>query len=183
MARATGKLRKILKWFGYGFLVLVAVIIINAIINPRQTLAQNFDDQFTADNVKPGTAAGGWMDSPSAPRTEAEERAYVAEHEANENARLAKDVAWATTYAKALRSTMRNPASFELNQVLVMQDNSICFTYRAQNGFGGMNVGQAVLSPHLKFKTEEQDGFLSFWTRYCKNKAGLDEIRNIKMFM
>jgi hypothetical protein len=97
-----------------------------------------------------------------------------------EETRLTKDVVSAALAVKVLRSAMRNPASFELSQVLVMQDNSICFSYRAQNGFGGTNVGSAVVSPDReKFRTSEQEGFLSLLNRDCKNGVGVDETLNV----
>ncbi|HJU11106.1 MAG TPA: hypothetical protein VJ728_09530 [Candidatus Binataceae bacterium] len=112
----------------------------------------------------------------------AKEKAEEAKHKA-ETDRISRDTAWATTFAKALRNSMRNPASFELNEVLVMDDNSVCFTYRAQNGFGGINVDQAVLTPRLKFRTAEQPGFSPLWARYCHAKRGFDETRNVNTLM
>jgi hypothetical protein len=44
--------------------------------------------------------------------------------------------------AKQLRDSMRNPDSFKLSEALMMKDGAVCYEYRAQNGFGGMNLGQ-----------------------------------------
>jgi hypothetical protein len=49
--------------------------------------------------------------------------------------------------AQILRKSMRNPDSFKLESVLVTMKGVVCYEYRAQNGFGGMNVEFAVLSP------------------------------------
>jgi hypothetical protein len=53
--------------------------------------------------------------------------------------------------AKQLHDSMRNPDSFKLGETLIMSDGATCYDYRAQNGFGGMNVGHAVLSPTGQF--------------------------------
>jgi hypothetical protein len=44
----------------------------------------------------------------------------------------------------AIRDAMREPGSFQVSKALVMEDGAGCITYRARNGFGGMNVGYAV---------------------------------------
>jgi len=77
--------------------------------------------------------------------------------------------------AKQLRDSMRNPDSFKLGQTLVMNDGAVCYDYRAQNGFGGMNVGHAVLAPSGIFKTDESSGFRTFWNKECTGKTGLDK--------
>jgi hypothetical protein len=82
--------------------------------------------------------------------------------------------------AKALRGSMRNPDSFKLASVLFMNDGSVCYTYRAQNGFGGMNAGYAVLSATGSFKTEQARGFTRLWSRYCANQKGYDQTERIE---
>ena len=51
-----------------------------------------------------------------------------------------------------LRDHMRNPDSFKLSKVWVVDDSTapntkgtVCYTYRAQNGFGGLNVETAAV--------------------------------------
>jgi hypothetical protein len=77
--------------------------------------------------------------------------------------------------AKQLRASMRNPDSFKLGQTLVMDDGAVCYDYRAQNGFGGMNVGHAVLAPDNKFKSDESAGFHALWHKECAKKTGEDQ--------
>jgi hypothetical protein len=77
--------------------------------------------------------------------------------------------------AKQLRSSMRNPDSFKLSEVLLMGDGAVCYEYRAQNGFGGLNVGQAVLSPKGQFKVSDSSGFTRLWNKECAGKTGTDE--------
>jgi hypothetical protein len=77
--------------------------------------------------------------------------------------------------ARQLKASVRNPDSFKLGETLVMADGAVCYDYRAQNGFGGMNVGQAVLAPSGKFKTNNSDGFTSLWNKECGGKTGTDK--------
>jgi hypothetical protein len=74
--------------------------------------------------------------------------------------------------AKQLQASMRNPDSFKLSQVLIMDDGAVCYDYRAQNGFGGMNLGHGVLSPKNQFKSNQSSGFASLWNKECANKTG-----------
>jgi hypothetical protein len=56
----------------------------------------------------------------------------------------------------------------------------LCATSNAQNGFGGMNVGEAVFGN--TFKTSEQDGFAEAWNRDCGGKTWTivtDEVKTI----
>jgi hypothetical protein len=76
--------------------------------------------------------------------------------------------------AMELRSSMRNPGSFVLTGVLTMEDGATCYSYRAQNGFGGMTAGAAVLSPTGRFKTSEMEGFRGLWSKECAGKSGHD---------
>jgi hypothetical protein len=77
--------------------------------------------------------------------------------------------------AKQLRTSMRNPDSFKLGETLIMDDGAVCYDYSSQNGFGGMNAGQAVLSPTGKFKSDESTGFRTLWNKESANKTGTDK--------
>lgn len=74
--------------------------------------------------------------------------------------------------ARSLKQAMRNPDSFKLSQALVMNDGSVCYEYRSQNGFGGMAVGNAVATPDGKLHTDDRS-----WNRRCANKSGKDYAR------
>src|ERR1041385_4523363 len=58
--------------------------------------------------------------------------------------------------AKILHSSMRDPDSFKIGRVWIIQSAKygeaawICYEYYARNGFGGMNFNRAVYSPHSK---------------------------------
>lgn len=82
--------------------------------------------------------------------------------------------------ARRLRDSMRNPDSFKLTQALVMADGTACYTYRAQNGFGGMDVGYAVLTATMQFKTDEMTGFHALWKKRCASKTGADKTRVVE---
>lgn len=77
--------------------------------------------------------------------------------------------------AKQLKQSMRNPDSFKLGETLIMHDGAVCYDYHAQNGFGGMNAGQAVLSPSGQFKSDESSGFTNLWNKECARQTGADK--------
>ena len=79
--------------------------------------------------------------------------------------------------AKQLKKSMRNPDSFKLTEALEMDDGAICYEYRAQNGFGGMNVGHAVLAPNDQFKSSDSPGYATLWNKECANKTGTDDAK------
>jgi hypothetical protein len=60
----------------------------------------------------------------------------------------------ATDGARQLYAGLRDPESFNLDRVWIMHSDkygdSICYTYRARNGFGGMNYSAASYTPNRK---------------------------------
>jgi hypothetical protein len=70
---------------------------------------------------------------------------------------------------------MRNPDSFKLSDGIVMADGAVCYSYRAQNGFGGLNVGNAVLAPKGKFKSSDSPGYATVWNKECGGETGTDD--------
>lgn len=86
-------------------------------------------------------------------------------------------IAAATVIARSLKRSMRDPDSFKLGSVrLIENSDAICYEYRAHNGFGGVNVGHAVLSATGKFKTDEADGFAPLWNKECAHKLGVQVV-------
>lgn len=81
--------------------------------------------------------------------------------------------------AKQLHDGARNPDSFKLSEVLIMPSDASCFTYRAQNGFGGMNVEQAIVTTKGRMFTQDADEFVPLWNKECANKTGDDETAKI----
>jgi hypothetical protein len=74
--------------------------------------------------------------------------------------------------AASILSAARNPDSVHFTSVLIMKDGTVCYAYRAQNGFGGLNREFAVLSPNPKTKYLSQSA--ASWNSHCANKEGDD---------
>ena len=75
-----------------------------------------------------------------------------------------------------LRTHARNPASLQFINVRVMtKTGSVCFTYRAQNGFGGMGIEQSAYDArHNVMITPEDSAWREDWDRACGSKASTD---------
>lgn len=81
----------------------------------------------------------------------------------------------AQTLVLLIRKTLRNPDSFKAESVLVTDALSVCATYRAENGFGGMNREQAVMSADkTKALNSNERGFTALWNAECAGKTGLE---------
>jgi hypothetical protein len=108
----------------------------------------------------------GTKDSPA-------ERAAAAQ-KAKEEARWDTALGGAVT----LRKMMRNPDSLKFSSALEMPDGSVCYQYRAQNGFGGMGSGSAlVYKNHLV--VEESTGFKEIYDAECTGQEGIDRTAEI----
>ena len=67
--------------------------------------------------------------------------------------------------AKAVKASLRNPDSLSFEQILANDNGSIiCLTYRAQNGFGGMNIERVV------FKDGDPSQSHASWHAHCAGK-------------
>lgn len=85
----------------------------------------------------------------------------------------------AATHAVRLRKSMRNPDSFKLEAATILDDaKTVCYEYRATNGFGAVDVGRAVLDPTGALLTTD-----SAWDRSCGGKSGRDVANAIRMFI
>lgn len=111
---------------------------------------------------------------------QAQERKRLAETKKNADAAVQR----AALGAQILKKSMRDPESFKLESALVIEKTgAVCYDYRARNGFGGINVGHAVLGPDgKKFMTNEMEGFSAFWNRECANKPGQEVSTAIRWF-
>ena len=77
----------------------------------------------------------------------------------------------------SLGSAARDPDSVIIEN-LVVTDAASCVTYRARNGFGGMNRGKAVFGRDAKSAFSDTDsGFVKAWNRSCANKTARDLTR------
>ena len=76
--------------------------------------------------------------------------------------------------AKALKASLRNPGSLDFEEILANDDGSvICMTYRAQNGFGGLNLERVV------FKDGNPSQSRASWRANCANKM-LFDVTNVE---
>lgn len=85
----------------------------------------------------------------------------------------------AASHAVELRKRMRNPSSFKLESAVILDDaKTVCYEYRATNGFGAVDAGRAVLEPGGALLTSD-----SAWDRNCGGKSGRDVANAIRMFI
>lgn len=72
-----------------------------------------------------------------------------------------------------LKKSLRDPDSLQYEHVIATDNGTICYEYRAKNGFGGMNSGKAFYLPKDdKFRTSEMDSFGKIWKTECAGKRG-----------
>jgi hypothetical protein len=81
---------------------------------------------------------------------------------ATEKAR--KQWEYAVLAVDQLKQSMKNPASFELEQVLRMDDGTLCIKYHATNSFNAIVPGYAIIRQN-RISAEG-------WNRYCADKSG-----------
>ena len=83
--------------------------------------------------------------------------------------------------AKVLRSALNDPDSFDLSTLLLMDDGTACYEFRAKNGFGAKMIGYAVQTTDGKMLVKEQDGsrFTAVWNKQC-TKRGEDIADGVK---
>jgi len=87
-------------------------------------------------------------------------------------------VTMAALGAQQIKHSMRDPDSFTLTSVLIIdKTGAVCYEYRARNGFNGMNFGQAVFSANSAvFKTNEMAGFTKAWNKECAHQEGTENV-------
>ena len=73
-----------------------------------------------------------------------------------------------------LRKSMKNPASFNLEQALRMKDGTLCLSYRATNSFNAIVPGQAVISKTTIATSDDKSRLVPLWNKLCANKSGED---------
>ncbi len=74
---------------------------------------------------------------------------------------------------RAIIRGLRNPDSYKLSTVAAnLKTGAICLEYRAQNGFGGMNVGRAAIHKgDANILDENSKGFKKIWKECLSNDA------------
>ena len=64
-----------------------------------------------------------------------------------------------------VKSSLRAPDSLKVRSVIVLKDGTICMSYSAQNGFGGMNTEKIAANT---------TGVVDY-SKNCNGKSGIDE--------
>lgn len=132
-----------------------------AALTPEQREAELKRARDTA--AAAAEAAASQPPSQPAPASKSAKAPEASQHDAQ--------VADAASAVRVLPQEMRNPESFKLVRVLAMKSKTECIDYRAQNGFGGLNVEHAVAKEgHYAVGPGGQD----IWAQYCAGKRGTD---------
>lgn len=172
-----------------GFFVLVAITMFAGHLSTESAKAAAAEQQ-----ARQAAAEKARIASLSPEMRAAEEKRQREKDAANREAerQMAADkkkaderVQRASAGAVLLKKSMRNPDSFKLESALVISGSgAVCYDYRAQNGFGGINAGHAVLAPDgKKFLTSDMDGFSRLWNKECANKSGSEVSAAIRWFV
>lgn len=106
--------------------------------------------------------------SAAAPAVSPEEAARRAAESAADKARSIRAAAGAV----AIKKAARNPDSVVLESAFHTVDGAVCYRYRAQNGFGGMNRAEAVLRKNDRMVGSGEAGFEAAWNAECAGKDG-----------
>lgn len=85
----------------------------------------------------------------------------------------------ALAMASALKSALKDPDSFELKRLVVKDDGSGCYTYRARNSFNAMLQSSAVFVPtpgggQMLTETTDAKRFVTEWNKRCTKDGGED---------
>ncbi len=76
---------------------------------------------------------------------------------------------------RLLIESLRDPDSLSIDNAFATTDGVICLDFKAKNGFGGMNVSNAIYIPSSgAFATSEMKGFAKKWNYGCANKKGTE---------
>jgi hypothetical protein len=96
---------------------------------------------------------------------------------AKRNQNTLGDVQWMWSrdiaLVKTVRQSMKNPASFQLEQAIHMDDGTLCLTYRATNSFNAIVPGRTVIAKGKTVSSGESN-FVPFWNKHCGGKTGTD---------
>lgn len=72
--------------------------------------------------------------------------------------------------ARLLKSRQKNPASFSLEEAVLMADGAMCYQFRGTNSFNAVVPGHWVIVPSKGISSGEA----SAWNKYCARKSGTD---------
>jgi hypothetical protein len=75
----------------------------------------------------------------------------------------------AVMYARAIKASMKNPASFELVSAARMESGALCYEYRGTNSFNAVVPNFTVVPPNAKPVSGA-----AAWNKHCAGKSGDD---------
>lgn len=75
---------------------------------------------------------------------------------------------------RKLRASMKNPASFSLEDAILTPEGALCVVYRATNSFNAIVPGQAVVYRGQITTSDSGDQFRTRWNTRCFKKRGED---------
>lgn len=115
------------------------------------------------------------LESPAAPSTPKPVAASApAVHGESGPSRISMALSAAAAAAAGLRNSMRDPRSFEVGRAKLTPDWSTCMTYRARNGFGGMNAATALVLPSGDVRVDEASKEYQKLYAACASGPGID---------
>ena len=74
----------------------------------------------------------------------------------------------------ALKASMKNPASFKLEEAQSPKVGTLCVTYRATNSFNAVVPGYALLLDGKAITSDNREKFVPLWNKHCAGKPGND---------
>jgi hypothetical protein len=155
------------------------------------TFGANGDDTITLEEANKrmpclkGSLQEHFREPKNAEERTALESARVTAQNADAAQRIADDKKYsdlstqAAIGAASLKAAMRNPDSLKLDKVIGMDDGTVCYEYRAQNGFGGMNREFAILLPGARSLSTST----AVWQKHCAHKRGFNVTSNAETLM
>ena len=78
----------------------------------------------------------------------------------------------AVAFARTVKASAKNPASFELDRLGQTQLGALCLEYRARNSFNALVPGHATLPPNSNQPNASDEA----WNKHCAGKKGATDL-------
>lgn len=75
--------------------------------------------------------------------------------------------------AKKLKESAHDPASFQLDSLLMTKAGAGCYEFRAKNAFNALRKGRFVMAEKVALANGDK-GFVAAWNRHCAGKDAED---------
>lgn len=86
----------------------------------------------------------------------------------------------AVAYAKAIKASLKNPASFELVDAIRTPTGALCYQYRGTNSFNAVVPNYAVIPPGGKGAVSgPTDQVATAWNKHCAGQSG-ESMRHVR---